>query len=184
MRALPPPLRLLHDGLLASAARLPDKVAVVVEGKPYTYAQLLDGAARMANAMQARGVQRGDRVAIFMENSWSCIVSIYAALMAGSVFFVINPQTKSDKLQYILDDSGAKLLLAEGQALFDQIGAHLAGVEGMGRAPEGQRVSDWCHGQGLSSGVHPASAGHCRCCQTVDRADTSDQIFSCAGCRP
>ena len=115
MQALPPPLRLLHDGLLASAARLPDKVAVVVEGKPYTYAQLLDGAARMANAMQARGVQRGDRVAIFMENSWSCIVSIYAALMAGSVFFVINPQTKSDKLQYILDDSGAKLLLADGQ---------------------------------------------------------------------
>ena len=108
------PQRLLHDDLLASAAQLPDKLAVVVEGQPYSYAQLLDGAARLAHALQARGVQRGDRVAIYMDNTWPCVVSIYAVLMAGGVFLVINPQTKADKLEFILDDSDAKLLITDG----------------------------------------------------------------------
>jgi amino acid adenylation domain-containing protein len=110
------PQRLLHEGLLFSAARAGNatKTAVVVEGRAYSYADLRDQAARLASALRTRGLQRGDRVAIYMDNTWPCVVSIYATLMAGGVFLVINPQTKADKLEFILADSGARILLTDG----------------------------------------------------------------------
>jgi long-chain acyl-CoA synthetase len=108
------PIRLLHDGLLASASRFPDKTAVFVEGKPYSYGEMHDGALRLAAVLRQRGLERGDRVAIYMDNTWPCVVSIFAVLIAGGVFLVINPQTKSDKLEFILDDSDARILLTDG----------------------------------------------------------------------
>jgi amino acid adenylation domain-containing protein len=107
--------RLLHESLLAVAAS-PEraaKAAVVVEGQPYSYADLLDAAARLARALRERGLERGDRVAIYMDNTWPCVVSIFATLIAGGVFLVVNPQTKADKLAFILEDSGARVLVSD-----------------------------------------------------------------------
>jgi amino acid adenylation domain-containing protein len=108
------PQRLLHESLLAAAERTSDKDALVVEGKAYSYGELRDAAQRLAHALRERGLRRGDRVAIFMENSWPAAVSIYGTLIAGGAFMVINPQTKTDKLAYILDDSDAAFLIASG----------------------------------------------------------------------
>ncbi|MDH5799217.1 MAG: acyl--CoA ligase [Gammaproteobacteria bacterium] len=113
------PPRLLRDGLLSSAKRTPDKVALVIEGVEYTYSQLMQAALKMASQLVQSGIQRGDRVAIYMDNTWPCVVSIYAVLIAGGVFLVINPQTKSDKLEFVLKDSDAKVLCTD---------SHLAGV--------------------------------------------------------
>lgn len=107
------PQRLLRDGLIASARRFSDKDAVIVEGKSYTYAELYKAASSLARALQERGVKRGDRVAVYMDNTWPCIVSIYATLLSGGVFFTINPQTKADKLEYVLNNSETKLLLTD-----------------------------------------------------------------------
>ncbi len=108
--------RLLHDSLIASAgdARRANSPALIVEGQPYTYAQLLDAARRMAQALRERGIAPGDRVAIYMDNTWPCVVAIFATLMAGGVFIIVNPQTKADKLAFMLDDSGAKVLFSDG----------------------------------------------------------------------
>lgn len=106
--------RLLHDSLLVSAARTPDKQAAVIEGVPYTYAHLLDSAQRLSGLLRRAGVERGDRVAIYMDNTWPCIVSIFGTLLAGGVFIVINPQTKADKLEYILNDCTPKALITDG----------------------------------------------------------------------
>ena len=45
-----------------------------------------------------RGVARGDRVVIFMDNSWKAVVALFAVLKAGAVFSLINPSTKAGKL--------------------------------------------------------------------------------------
>jgi len=111
------PQRLLRDGMIASAQRHPDKNAVVVEGKAYSYAELLHSSLCMANVFKQNNVLKGDRIAIYMNNTWPCIVSIYATLLAGGVFMAINPQTKSDKLQFMLEDSEAKMLITESQLL-------------------------------------------------------------------
>ena len=107
------PPRLLRDGLLASADLSPDKTAIIVGDKSYTYSELLNAANCIAYTLVENGVQSGDRVAIYMDNTWECVVSIYAALLAGATFLTINPQTKADKLKYILQDSEAKVLISD-----------------------------------------------------------------------
>ena len=110
------PIRLLHETLLlgTTLAANPGKTAVVTEGTPHAYAELLDSAQRLGTALADRGVERGDRIAIYMDNTWPCVVSIYATLLAGAVILPVNPQTKSAKLGFILDDSGARVLLSDG----------------------------------------------------------------------
>lgn len=107
------PLRLLHEGMLYSAAHKPSVTAAVVEGISYGFAELENGSGRLAQALIDRGLQRGDRVAIYMDNTWPCILAIFAALRAGGAFMVINPQTKHDKLGFVLEDSGARILLSD-----------------------------------------------------------------------
>ncbi len=111
------PQRLLGEALLFSAANYPDKTAIIVDDREYTYKQLKRDAIKLAKILIEKGVQRGDRVAVYMDNSWESAVSIYGITLAGAVFLVINPQTKSDKLQYILNDSDAKVLIAHGKLM-------------------------------------------------------------------
>ncbi|MFV1984298.1 MAG: class I adenylate-forming enzyme family protein [Thiohalomonadales bacterium] len=107
------PQRLLRDCLIASTERFPEKEAVIVEGKSYTYAELFNASSCLAKVLCERGVKRGDRVAIYMDNTWPCVVSIYAILFSGGVFFIINPQTKAEKLEFILNNSESKILLTD-----------------------------------------------------------------------
>ena len=80
-----------------------------------------------------------------MDNTWPCVVSIYATLAAGGVFLIVNPQTKADKLKFILDDSGAKVLLTDGHLAHEFVpvlaeNRHLAVVIASGALPEGQDI--------------------------------------------
>ena len=106
--------RRIQDALAYTAERVPDKIAIISEGQPHSYRELLAEARAIASTLRARGFERGDRVAIYMENSFSSIAVIYGTLMAGGVFMVVNPQTKEDKLAFILQDSGAKFMFADG----------------------------------------------------------------------
>jgi amino acid adenylation domain-containing protein len=83
----------------------------VCDGQRYSYAQINQMATELAAFLQRRSVQRGERVAIFMDNSVETVVSIYATLKAGAVFMPVNPLTKQDKFAYLLNDSRASVLL-------------------------------------------------------------------------
>jgi len=115
--------RLLQESLLSAAAAAPDKEAVVAPDGRVSYAELLDRSLRLARGLQDRGVGRGDRVAVYLENGVAAVTGIYGALLAGAAFMVLNPQTKEDKLRYILADSGAAAVLAGARS-----GALLAGL--------------------------------------------------------
>lgn len=104
---------LLHGGLARAAARHPDKTALHVGNESMSYGELDARAERLAAAMQARGLARGDRVAIFMDNTIACAVSIFGVLKAGGVFLVVNPQTKQDKLCFIANDCTIRHLLTD-----------------------------------------------------------------------
>lgn len=107
--------RLLHDSLTISADRFPHKVAIIAGNERLTYAELYKRALGLAETLQQGGVCRGDRVAVFLENSAETIVAMYGALYAGAAFIVINPQTKPDKLHYMLADSGSVAVISEGR---------------------------------------------------------------------
>lgn len=107
------PQRLLGEALIRSAERNPNKVAIITRDKEYSFNHFRMQAEQLAGYLIHRGIKRGDRVAVYMNNSWECVVSIYGITLAGGVFLIINPQTKADKFRYILNDSGAKILISE-----------------------------------------------------------------------
>lgn len=109
------PQRLLGEALTKSASVCPDKTAIIIKDKSYSYSELETAAIKVAGYLLGAGIQKGDRVAIYMNNSWECIISIYGITLSGAVFLIINPQTRPDKLQYILNDSGARILITEKQ---------------------------------------------------------------------
>jgi amino acid adenylation domain-containing protein len=105
---------LLHHWFEHNARERRDHVALICDGQRYTYAQLDAQAHALAVALQAGGLQRGDRVAIYLENCVEAVISIFATLKAGGVFMPVNPQVKADKLTYLLNDSEAHSLIAHG----------------------------------------------------------------------
>jgi acyl-CoA synthetase (AMP-forming)/AMP-acid ligase II len=106
--------RLVHDGLVASAGACPSKTAVVAEDGAATYTQLLADSRSLAAWLQVEGLERGDRVGVFMENSLACVTTVLGILLAGGVVVTVNAQTKADRLTFILDDCGPMFLVAEG----------------------------------------------------------------------
>lgn len=106
------PQRLLGEALIRSSKENPSKIAVIVKEQEYSYDQLRNHAENFARYLIGAGIKKGDRVAIYMDNSWQSIISIYGITLSGGVFLVINPQTKADKLKYILNDCEAKMLIS------------------------------------------------------------------------
>lgn len=104
---------LVQDFLQDSADRLPDKTALICSGERLTYRQIDSQSNQLAAALRQAGIQRGDRIAIFLPNSTASVLGIFGALKAGGVFVVINHTTKNDKLAYILQNCGASALLTD-----------------------------------------------------------------------
>ncbi|MET0292133.1 MAG: class I adenylate-forming enzyme family protein, partial [Steroidobacteraceae bacterium] len=103
---------LLHHFVDRALARFPDKPAVISAGKTHSYRDVSERANRIAGALQQGGVKRGDRVMILLENGIEVVASIFGILRAGGVFMVLNPQTKKDKLAYVLENSGSSALIS------------------------------------------------------------------------
>jgi len=126
-----------------SAARSPEKTALVCNGCRFTYAQLEARANRLAASLAAGGVKRGSRVAIYLENSVEAVISVFAILKAGAVFVVVNPMTKADKLSYLLNNCRAAGLITDRTKLGTLSNAitdtpHLQGVWVAGGMPSAE----------------------------------------------
>jgi len=112
---------LVRDFLEHTAERLGDKTALVYDGARFTYGALDASANRLANALIGAGIRRGDRVAVYLNNSVEAVVAIFAALKANAAFVVINHTTKRDKLHYILKNCAAAALVADAGADLDTL---------------------------------------------------------------
>ena len=137
---------LLHDFLSRSAARLPDKVALVCQKQRVTYAEIHARSNALAHALVHKGVQRGDRVVVFADNTVETVVSFWAVLKANAVVSIVNPLTKADKLRYLLDDCRASALITDGHLtrVFADVAAsskHLRTVIVSGRYDEAALAS-------------------------------------------
>jgi len=107
--------RLVHEFLEHHADAQPQKTALVCASTRLTYAQVEAQANRLAHALRANGLQRGDRVVLYLPNSVELAVGIFGALKAGGAFVVVNHTTKAAKLAYILQDCGAQALITGGR---------------------------------------------------------------------
>lgn len=98
-----------------SAARFPDKIALVAGGRRLSFGELDTMSDRLALALIERGVARGDRVVVFTDNCWEAVVGIFAVLKAGAVFSPVNATTKADKLAYVLNNCRAAALITQNR---------------------------------------------------------------------
>ena len=97
----------------AHALRRPDKLAVIYLDQRVSYADFDDRIGRLAAWMEQQGIGVGDVVAVFMKNSIAFLEAAFAASHLGAVFLPINYRLARDEVAYIVENSEAKLLLAD-----------------------------------------------------------------------
>jgi long-chain acyl-CoA synthetase len=100
--------------LTETAAEHGDRPALKLDDAVVTYAQLDDGAARVAAMLRDKGIEPGDRVGIMLPNVPYFGVIYYGILRAGGVVVPMNPLLKGREVKFYLEDPGAKLLFAWG----------------------------------------------------------------------
>lgn len=108
------------------AVKSADHMAMVFRDRSMSYAELAERVDRLAAALRARGVQFGDRVAYLGNNHPSFVETLFASTLLGAVFVPLNTRLSIPELEYMLDDSGAKMLVS-GSALEPAAAAASAG---------------------------------------------------------
>ena len=112
---------LVQEFLTLTAARLPQKTALICGDRRYTYAELDAMTDRLAHSLQEQGVRRGDRIAVHLHNSVEAVAGIFAALKAGGAFVMVNASTKPDKLRFILNNCRATAILLDGKTRREEL---------------------------------------------------------------
>ncbi|MGI9476034.1 MAG: benzoate-CoA ligase family protein [Hyphomicrobiaceae bacterium] len=103
--------------LFDNLARNPDAQAITGPMGTRTYAELCAEAAQWGNAFQAFGLQIGDRIAFFTDDTPAYVAAFFGAVRGGFVPVLLNTQSPPDLLQYYLSDSGAGLALCDAAFL-------------------------------------------------------------------
>ncbi|HEU4560010.1 MAG TPA: amino acid adenylation domain-containing protein, partial [Longimicrobium sp.] len=117
----------VHELFEAQAARTPDAVAVVREDQTLRYTALDHAANRLANHLRRRGVRPETRVGICLERGPELVVAILAVLKAGGAYVPLDPAYPTERLAFMLADSGTPLLLTR-LPLPDGLASHAADV--------------------------------------------------------
>lgn len=130
MAELPEP-RFLDERLAHWASTNPDGEAFVYLDRSWTWAQWENRVRRLAGALAAFGVRRGDTVAFLDKNHPACVELTLAAASLGAANAIINFRLAGDELDYVLNDSGAKVLIVgrDLRASIDRIRDRLTEVD-------------------------------------------------------
>ncbi|MFL6561086.1 MAG: long-chain fatty acid--CoA ligase [Bacillus sp. (in: firmicutes)] len=120
-KSLKVPSTSLYDNLRVSANRYPDQDAIYFYGNKLSYEQLDSQVNALAGYLQHKlGVQTGEKVLLFMQNSPQFVIGYYAILRANAVVVPINPMLVADELEFYVRDCEIKTAIA-GQELYDRI---------------------------------------------------------------
>lgn len=103
--------------LTISAAIVPDRAAVLFEGKEFTFAQIAERSNRLANTLLGLGIKKEDRVGVVQVNCNEYLEVYFALAKIGAIMVPLNFRAKEDELSYMLSNSEAKALFAGGRYL-------------------------------------------------------------------
>ena len=133
-RSLKLPETSLWHNLEVAARRYPDKAATLYFGREKSYAALHAEAEAIAGWLQAQGVKRGDRVALFMQNCPQYLVAYHGILRADAVVVPVNAMNKAEEFGHYIVDPGTRVVIC---------GAELAAIVATANAalPPSQRVA-------------------------------------------
>src|SRR5262245_37844580 len=107
--------QLLHEIFEVRCAAQPDALAVLSPREAVTYGELEGRANRIARHLRARGVRRGDLVALLLPRSADAYAALLGILKAGAAYVPLDPDCPAERARYILDDCGAAALVTDDE---------------------------------------------------------------------
>lgn len=110
---------LYHKLFEARVTEAPQKTALIACDGSYTYEELDRLCNRAANALIEMGVSKGDRVAFLLPRTSRQMIAIYAILKTGAAYIPCDPEYPDERIQYILENSGARYILTDLSRGFD-----------------------------------------------------------------
>ncbi|WP_416654204.1 amino acid adenylation domain-containing protein [Bacillus amyloliquefaciens] len=108
-----PPAPTLHGLFTRGAGLSPDRPALRFPGGMLTYAELDQYTDRLAAQLRQKGVRKESIIGVLAERSPEMVISVLAVLKADGAYVPLDPEYPEERLRYMLDDSGACLLLAQ-----------------------------------------------------------------------
>ncbi len=108
---------LLPDLIRLSAERFPDLPAITHGKETVHYSELHDAVADFAGGLMNLGLQRGERVAIYLEKRFETVIASFGAPAAGGVFVPLNPLLKPEQVGYIMRDCNVRVLVTSPERL-------------------------------------------------------------------
>jgi long-chain acyl-CoA synthetase len=190
-RYLERPPSLVHL-LQASVQRDPSATAVLELGGPsLSYAELWDGASRVAGGLRAAGVKRGERVANRLPNGIDWVLAFFGAQLAGAVVVPVNIRFTEGEIAYVVEDSGASFTFMPGVELPD--GPALVeedlGPEDLAAIFYTSGTTGFPKGAMTSHGNFTTNSENAIRCLSIDRAEGPDistlvsvPLFHVTGC--
>jgi amino acid adenylation domain-containing protein len=104
---------LLPHSISLSAEKYPDRIAFKYLGESLTYSQLLIKINQLANTLVANGLQKGDRVAVYLNRNLETAIAIYGIMQAGGVYVPVDPKSPIDRCAFLINDCNIKILISE-----------------------------------------------------------------------
>ncbi|MBK9234636.1 MAG: acyl-CoA ligase (AMP-forming), exosortase A system-associated [Rhodoferax sp.] len=108
---------LLSELIACAAARAPSARALTSGQESMTYGELDTGVRQFAAALMACDIQRGERVAIYLDKRFETVVASFGAPAAGAVFVPVNPLLKAEQVAFILQDCNVRVLVTSPERL-------------------------------------------------------------------
>ncbi|MGY4761311.1 non-ribosomal peptide synthase/polyketide synthase [Paenibacillus caseinilyticus] len=108
-----PAERLFHEWFEEQADLTPDQTAVVYEEQRLTYGELNARSNRLARTLRQAGVQPNQLVGILADRSVDLLVGVMGVWKAGAAYVPLDPDYPSERIDFMLEDSGAKVLLTQ-----------------------------------------------------------------------
>lgn len=109
--------RSFHEIFSEQSARTPTAIAVVCETRSLTYAELENRSNQLAHYLQSLGAAPEKRIAICLERSSEMIIAILGVLKSGAAYVPVEPSYPRDRVQFMLDDAQAAILLTQTSLL-------------------------------------------------------------------
>jgi fatty-acyl-CoA synthase/long-chain acyl-CoA synthetase len=102
----------LTDAFIDSLDRFADRVAIMIDGEAYSYRELNERSNAVANALVARGIEPGNRVALMTSNCLGYVIADLAVLKTGAVKLPLNDMLTEEEFEYMISDSRAGTVIA------------------------------------------------------------------------
>jgi amino acid adenylation domain-containing protein len=103
----------IHGLFESQAARSPHAVALISEGRQVTYSELNERANQLAHYLIELGVGPDSLLGIWMNRSVELAVALLAVLKAGGAYVALDPRYPADRMQFILNDTGVRIILTQ-----------------------------------------------------------------------